>query len=190
MTEPQLIQALQQRQESAFKELVTSYQDQVYHTLLGFLQDAADAEDQSQEVFIRVFQQIGSFKGESSLRTWIYRIAVSQALDHLKMKNRKKRGRQVLGWLGFAADHAQHPAEFEHPGVKAENKEKAGILFRAVQKLPQQQQTAFLLQKLEGLSQLEIATIMETTASAVESLLSRARSNLKTMLTAYYHGKN
>jgi RNA polymerase sigma factor (sigma-70 family) len=182
----QLIQALQQRQEDAFKQLVTNYQDKVYNTILGFLQQAEDAEDLAQDVFIKVFENIHQFKGESALGTWIYRIAVTQSLDFLRKKNRKKRGGTILGFFGMGEKEHMHPQEFEHPGIKAENKEKASVLFKAVNQLPENQRTAFLLQKLEGLSQNEIADVLKTTSSAVESLLSRAKANLKKQLTEYY----
>jgi len=81
LTELQLIQALQQGQEYAFKELVTNYQDRVYHTILGFLQQAEDAEDLAQDVFIKVFENIQQFKGDAALGTWIYRLAVTQLID-------------------------------------------------------------------------------------------------------------
>lgn len=186
MSELQLIQALQQREESAFKQLVTSYQDRVYHTILGFLQQEQDAEDLAQDVFIRVFENIHQFKGESALGTWIYRIAVTQSLDFLRRKNRKKRGGTLLGFFGMGEKEYLHPQEFEHPGIKAENKEKAAVLFAAVNKLPENQRSAFLLQKLEGLSQNEIGEVLRISASAVESLLSRAKANLKKQLTEYY----
>jgi RNA polymerase sigma-70 factor (ECF subfamily) len=182
----QLIQALQQRQEDAFKLLVTNYQDRVYNTILGFLQQAEDAEDLAQDVFIKVFENIHQFKGESALGTWIYRIAVTQSLDFLRRKNRKKRGGTILGFFGVGEKEHLHPQEFDHPGVKAENKEKAAVLFKAVNELPENQRTAFLLQKLEGLSQNEIAAILKISSSAVESLLSRAKANLKKQLTEYY----
>jgi len=91
-----------------------------------------------------------------------------------------------LGFFGIGEKEQFHPTEFEHPGVKAENKEKSAILFKAVNRLPENQRTAFLLQKLEGLSQQEIAAILKTSSSAVESLLSRAKVNLKKSLTDYY----
>ena len=190
MTELQLIQALQQGQESAFKQLVTSYQDRVYHTILGFVQQAEDAEDIAQDVFIKVYEGISQFKGDAALGTWIYRIAVTQSLDFIRRKKRKKRGGKILGFLGFGDKDELHPKEFEHPGVKAENKEKAAVLFYAINLLPENQKAAFLLQKSEGMSQGEIAAVLKTSTAAVESLLSRAKANLKKQLTDYYHEKH
>jgi RNA polymerase sigma factor (sigma-70 family) len=186
LTETQLIQALQQGEESAFKLLVTNYQDRVYNTILGFLQQAEDAEDLAQDVFIKIYENIHQFKQESALGTWIYRIAVTQSLDFIRRKNRKKRGGKLLSWLGIDNEESLHPKEFEHPGVIAENKEKSTVLFKAVNTLPENQKTAFLLQKLEGLTQNEIGDILKISSGAVESLLSRAKANLKKQLTEYY----
>lgn len=189
MTELQLIHALQEGNETAFKQLVTNYRDKVYNTILGFVQQPQDAEDVAQDVFIKVYESIGQFKHESALGTWVYRIAVTQSLDFIRRKKRKKRGGTILGFFGFGEREDMHPAEFEHPGVKAENREKASVLFKAINTLPENQRSAFLLQKLEGLSQNEIAEVLKTSNSAVESLLSRAKANLKKQLTAYYYEK-
>jgi RNA polymerase sigma-70 factor (ECF subfamily) len=154
--------------------------------VLGFLQHAEDAEDLAQDVFIKVFENIHQFRGDAALGTWIYRIAVTLSLDFLRRKNRKRRGGTILGFFGNNDKQYLHPQNFDHPGVKAENKEKSAVLFEAMNRLPGNQKTAFLLQKLEGLSQNEIAAILNTTSSAVESLLSRAKANLKKQLAEYY----
>ena len=82
MNQPELIVQLQQGDESAFTKLVDEWQDMVYNTALGIVQNADDADDITQEVFIQVFQSVSSFKGESKFSTWLYRITVSKALDH------------------------------------------------------------------------------------------------------------
>lgn len=186
MTEPELIQALQQRQQAAFTILVDRYKDRLYNTILGFVQNFEDAEDIVQDVFIKVYQSIHQYKGEAKLGTWLYRIAVTHALDHLKKKNRKKRLGGILSVFGLGENEAISPGEFNHPGVIAEKKEQAAILFNAIQQLPESQKTAFVLQKVEGLKQPEIAAILKVSEGAVESLLSRAKANLKKSLQEYY----
>jgi RNA polymerase sigma-70 factor (ECF subfamily) len=79
-----------------------------------------------------------------------------------------------------------HQPDFNHPGIAAENKETAAVLFKAIRQLPEQQQIAFLLQKTENLNQADIAEVMNTSIGAVESLLQRAKSNLRKVLEAYY----
>ncbi|RYZ22249.1 MAG: RNA polymerase sigma factor [Chitinophagaceae bacterium] len=178
MTESNLIERLRQREEAAFRELVGLYQDRIYNTVLGLVQQPEDAEDLAQEVFIRVWNGIAGFKGEAALGTWIYRIAVTQALDFLRSRQRKKRGGLLAGLFGRGAEQPG-AADFFHPGVAAERREDSALLFKAIRALPEQQQAAFVLQKLEGLRQDEIAAVLNTTVSSVESLLHRAKQNLR-----------
>ena len=89
MDEQFLIEKLRQGDEAAFREIVETWKNLVYNTALGILQNAEDAEDVTQEVFVQVFESIKTFKAESKLSTWLYRITVSKALDHLRRKKRK-----------------------------------------------------------------------------------------------------
>ena len=187
MNDQQLIFALQNREEPAFRLLVETYKDRMYHTILGFIQNTEDAEDVLQDVFIKVYEHIGNFKGDSSLATWMYRICVTQSLDVIRKKGRKKRVGTVLSLLGIGHETENLAIENVHPGVLAENREQATFLFKAMQELPQNQRAAFVLQRVEGLSQQEIAEVMESSIGAVESLLSRAKQNLKKTLTSYYY---
>ena len=185
MTETDLIDRLQKGEEPAFRSLVLEHQHRVYNTVLGFLQDPADAEDVTQEVFIKVYQHIKGFKGEASLSTWIYRIAVTASLEAVRKRQRKKRGGFLVKLFG-SDDHPVELPDFYHPGVVAEQKEDSALLFKAIRQLPENQQAAFLLQKLEGLSQPEIAAVLQTSLSAVESLLHRAKSGLRKILSERY----
>lgn len=186
MNQPELIVQLQRGDETAFKKLVDEYQDMVYNTALGIVQHAEDADDITQEVFIQVHQSVGSFKGESKFSTWLYRITVSKALDHEKKKKRKKRFGYVQRLLGSQEEEQHYPVEFEHPGVQLENKERAAELFYALKLIPDNQRIAFTLHKLEGQTYQEVAEIMNTTLYAVESLMGRAKANLKKVLKKYY----
>ena len=182
MTEQELLFGLRHGEESAFKELVIQFQDKVFNTALGLLQHRTEAEDIAQEVFIQVFRSVQQFKGESLLSTWIYRITITKSLDHLRSKKRKKR----FGFLSslFRENNmpVYEPEDFNHPGVLQENKEDAAILFKIIDQLPKNQRTAFILSKVEELSYREIAAILSTTESAVDSLLQRAKQNLRKKL--------
>jgi RNA polymerase sigma factor (sigma-70 family) len=181
-----LIQRLQQGDDAAFKEIVTAWQDMVYNTALGIVQHAEDAEDIAQEVFAQVYQSIGAFKGESKLSTWLYRIAISKSMDHLRRAKRKKRFAFVRSLFGNELEADIHPPDFQHPGVLLDNKENAALLFKAIRHLPDSQRVAFTLHKLEGLSHQEISSAMNTTISSVESLLHRAKTNLRKELERFY----
>lgn len=166
----------------AFKELVEGYGQHIYNTCLGFLQDQVLAEDMTQEVFITIFRTIEQFNERSALSTWIYRIAVNKCIDYQRAQNRHKRLGNIIS-LHQTQDTEFDPSNFMHPGVLLEHKEEAQILFQALQKLPEQQKIAFTLKYVEQLSQKEIAEILEITSKAVESLLQRAKMNLRKILT-------
>ncbi len=186
MNQPELIVQLQQGDETAFKKLVDEWQDMVYNTAAGIVQHEDDADDVTQEVFIQVYQSVSSFKGESKFSTWLYRITVTKSLDHLKRKKRKKRFAFVQTLVGNSSDEVLHPTEFNHPGVLAENKEKAAALLKAMQQLPDSQRIAFTLHKVEGQKHQDIAVVMNLSVTATESLIARAKSNLRKILEEYY----
>jgi len=181
------IAKLREGNEQAFRELVDQYRDRVYNTTLGMLQNEENAEDVTQEVFIEIFRSVAWFRGDCNLSTWIYRIALQKALEHIRTSRRRKRSGILLSLFGkedqvnIAAD-----APFYHPGILLENKERATILFHAISALPVKQRTAFVLHKVEGLSQAEIAEITSTSVSAVESLIVRAKRKLRELLSDYY----
>jgi RNA polymerase sigma-70 factor (ECF subfamily) len=186
LNQPDLIVQLQQGDEAAFKKLVDEYEDMVYNTALGIVQNENDADDITQEVFIQVYRSVSSFKGDSKFSTWLYRITLGKALDHEKKKRRRKRFGFVQSLFGADGQGQAHAVEFNHPGVQMEKKEKAGELFNALNKIPDKQRIAFTLHKLEGQSYQEVAEIMNTTLYAVESLMGRAKTNLKRELKNYY----
>ena len=186
MNEWTLIEQLQKGDESAFKFIVDNWKDMVYNTALSIVQQSEDAEDVTQEVFVQVYQSIKGFKRESKFSTWLYKITLSKAMDHERRKKRKKRFGFVKTLFGEGNEAIVNPPDFNHPGVTLDNKEKAGILFKAMQSLPDNQRIAFVLNKVEGLSYQEISDVMDTTVSAVESLLHRAKTNLRKDLKNFY----
>lgn len=187
MNQPEVLtDQLKDGDPGAFANMVRLYQDMVYNTALGMVQNTADADDITQEVFVQVFNSIKDFKGESKLSTWIYRITISKTLDHERRKKRKKRFGFVQSLFSSSEDEAEHPAEFNHPGVLLEKKESAAALFSALKKLPAKQRTVFTLHKIEGQSYHEIATILNTSLYAVESVMKRAKENLRKSLNEFY----
>ncbi len=87
--ETELIESLKKKDRAAFKSVVETWQDMVYNTAIGILQNAEDAEDVTQETFMQAFESVSSFKGESKFSTWLYRITVSKAMDHIRKKKEK-----------------------------------------------------------------------------------------------------
>ena len=185
--ETDLIERLTAGDESAFKSLFDLYKSKIYNTAAGFLTNESEAEDITQEVFIQVFKSIRHFKENSKLSTWIYRITISKCLDLLRKKKVKKRFAFITEIFEKENDDGKEPfVNYEHPGIDAENRELSKILFREIDKLPENQRIAFVLNKVEQLSYVEISEVMGATVSAVESLISRAKVNLKKRLEKYY----
>ena len=170
--------------ELSFADIVNSRQRLVYNTALGIVQNENDAEDVTQDVFLKVYEKLDAFRNEANLSTWIYRITVTTALDFEKQKRRQKRG----GLLKrvFGAEDADALPDFNHPGVAIDKKEDARVLFKAIQKLPENQRVAFLLHKTEGLTNNEVAAVLNISLQAAESLQVRAKNSLRQYLRAYY----
>lgn len=182
MNEQLLIEKLRAGDQAAFRDMVEARQGLVYNTVISFVHHPEDAEDVTQEVFIKVFESIGQFKGESAFTTWLYRIAVTSALEFLRKKSRKKRSGLITRLFGDANTPLEDPPDFVHPGVKLDQRENARLLFEAMRSLPENQRIAFTLHKVEGLSYQEVASVMGVSVSAVESLLHRSKQNLKKTL--------
>jgi len=184
LSHPDIIARLKQGDTAVFSEVVNEWQDMVYNTAISIVQSEPDAEDITQEVFVQLHESLASLRGEAMLSTWLYRVTINKALDNEKKKNRQKRGGLLKAF--FITNENEEPGHFEHPGVLAENKEKATVLFNALKKLPDSQRIAFILHKIEGRSYNEIAEITGNTLMAVESLLARAKKNLKKILRTWY----
>ena len=181
-----MIQGLKDQRPIALREFLERYQERVYNTALSFVNDSSDAEELAQDVFLTVWSSISGFKGESALSTWVYRITVSKSLDLIRSRKSKKRFAFLSSLSSIRKEIKYHPVNWVHPGILQENKEKAAYLFTAIDQLPDNQKIAFTLSKLEQLSQKEIAEVMQINEGAVESLLQRAKQNLRKYLENIY----
>ncbi|UXP33954.1 RNA polymerase sigma factor [Reichenbachiella agarivorans] len=180
MEDTLLIDQLVQQNTAAFKVLFDTYAKMVYNTCLNFLQVQEDAEEVTQDVFMEINAQIHHFEGKSSLKTWIYRIACNKSLEHLRKAKRKKR----FAFFVSVDDHeVQGDLLIDHPGIEAENLDKATLIQKELHGLAENQRTAFTLYHMEGLTYKEISEIMDLSLSSVESLMFRAKTNLKKKLS-------
>ncbi len=170
-----------------FRQLFDANSRKVFNIALNLVQSIEDAEDITQDVFIEVHRSLPQFEEKSDVSTWIYRIAVNKSLDFLRSKKRKKRFAFFTTLFHSESGEPLHEvSHFEHPGAMLENKEQTKILMSAVDSLPENQKTAFVLSKIEGLPQKQIALIMRLSGKAVEALLQRAKWNLKKSLEIYF----
>ena len=187
MTKLSFIQSIKNNEPESFRKLVLNYQDMIVNTCYGFVKNHTDAEDVAQEVFIEVYRSINKFREDAKLSTWLYRIAVNKSIDFLRKKKRKS-------WLGsiqsmFGSEEKLMVIEDNYqpnPQQTLEQNERKLVLENAIDKLVQNQKSVFILHKYEGLSYKEIAEIMNVSLSSVESLMHRAKKNLKKLLYNYY----
>jgi RNA polymerase sigma-70 factor (ECF subfamily) len=178
-----LIQRCAARDEDACAELVRDHQRMVYQLSLNLLGDHNEALDLSQEVFLRVFRTIHSFRGQSALRTWIYRIVVNQARNRQRWWRRRHRGQQV-SLDDHLRDHGDVPGTnaLDSPDRLLGRKELAERIRAALDRLPFDQKTALVLREIDGLSYEEIGFSLGVAVGTVKSRLARAREALRTQL--------
>lgn len=170
--------------EDIFKEIVDDYKLMVTNTCYGFVHSFEDADDLAQEVFIEVWNKLEFFRGESKISTWIYRIAVNKSLNYLR-QNKRNTVICALESIKDSIFNSGPDTSFEEIEDK---KAKIKIIQKAIAKLPERQKSTFVLFHYEGLNYSEIAEITNSTVSSVESLLFRARTNLKKYLKDFnYH---
>ncbi|HZJ73763.1 MAG TPA: sigma-70 family RNA polymerase sigma factor [Perlabentimonas sp.] len=187
MTDNELINdILEHNSQKAFEEIVNRYQALVTKTCRGFVHSYADAEDIAQEVFIEVYQSLSKFRGESKFSTWVYRIAVNKSLNHIRKQQKHKTLRRIED-IFAPKDEMSKPRDIEdHYSPRADDRieqdENKKMLRNAINRLPKNQRTAFVLNKYQDLAYKEIAEVMELTLSSVESLLFRAKRNLQSHL--------
>lgn len=173
--------------QDSFRKIYFEHRVLVYNLALHYALNIEDAEEITQDVFVKVHESYEKFDNRSSLKTWIYRITVNQSLDFIKRRDSKKRF-FIFGRKSTSEREYFNLSNFEHPGAELENKEQNALLFSVIEQLPETQRTAFLLSKLEGLGNPEIAAIMETSVGAVESLLVRAKKSLQEKLDGKFEG--
>lgn len=186
--EAQLVMELQAGSDAAFDYLVTYYHAGVYNLVYGILADAADAADVTQDVFLRVFRGIRGFRGGSSLKTWLYRVSVRQALNHRRWCWRHHRQQ-----ISIDAEEDGRNAAMELPDDEATpfdqlaTREMQSTVRRALASVPPIFRSAVILRDLEGLSYEEIAEILEVSVGTVKSRILRGRRTLKEILDPVLH---
>jgi RNA polymerase sigma-70 factor, ECF subfamily len=181
------INALKAGDRAEFASLVETYSTQIYRLALKILNDAQDAEDVLQETFIKALRSLPSFEGRSSLSTWLYRIAVNEAL----MLVRKRRPGQVsIEAEKEDSDGEEEPVEIVDwcclPEGELVNSEATRFLDEAIQKLSPALRAVFVLRDIEGLSVKETADALGLTEATVKTRLLRARLKLREELSEYY----
>jgi RNA polymerase sigma-70 factor (ECF subfamily) len=177
--EAALIERCVSGDEAACADLVTAHQRTVFNLAFHLLGDRDEALDVSQEVFLRVFRTLSRFRGQSALRTWIYRIVVNQVRNRQRWWRRRRRADLIS-----LDDHLKRCGEIEAtrevlPDRLLASKETAGRIWAAMEQLPFDQRTALVLREVDGLRYEEIAFTLNVAVGTVKSRLTRARQALR-----------
>jgi RNA polymerase sigma-70 factor (ECF subfamily) len=191
LRESRLIRRLKQRDETAFREMIKTYQSEVFNLVFRMLGNRAEAEDLAQEIFVTVFKSIDGFRSESKFSTWLYRIAINTCKNRYKYLSRRKYHatrsleqtpeRQALE---PTAENSALPlqAQISQPDKMLEGLQLEQAIQQAIASLEQEQRTLVVLRDIQGLSYQEIATITQLPEGTVKSRLHRARMELKDRL--------
>jgi RNA polymerase sigma-70 factor (ECF subfamily) len=186
--EAEFVNELQAGSDAAFDWLVTYYHASVYNLAYGILSDAADAADVTQEVFLCAFKGIRGFRRGSSLKTWLYRISVRQALNHRRWCWRHHRDQVSIDAGPEESDLSMHLTDAEpNPFEQFAARETQAVVRKALASVPATFRSAVILRDLEGLSYEEIAEIMEVSVGTVKSRILRGRRLLREALDPLLH---
>ena len=183
MDDTHLMARLKSGDEAAFKMLVDRHYANIFRLCHRYVQRQEDAEELAQDVFIRLYKAADSYEHRAKLTTYLYRIAVNLSLNRIRDRKRKR-------WtsLEFLRENAgQEPAgpARDNPEFQLELSEKQRIVRQAIDGLPENQRTAVILRRYNGMSYEEIAEVMRCSVSAVEARLHRAKLNLRKRLQKY-----
>ena len=181
--ESELVNELQAGSEAAFDWLVTHYHAPVFNLILGMLGDPTDAADGTQEVFLKAFKGIRNFRQGSSLKTWLYRIAIREALNHRRWF---KRHLQKNVSIDAEPEEGHAKLEIEDmsatPYERLASREIQAVVQDALNEIPEVFRSAVILRDLEGLSYEEVAEVLECSVGTVKSRILRGRRALKELL--------
>ena len=175
MDDFELIHRILAGNQSDFSILIHKYETNVFRTAIGFLHNKEDAEEITQDVFVKVYQSLSSYNGKAAFSTWLYRITVNSSLNYLRKKKRK-------GFWVSLSELVQLPSKDKQPETIITERSEQTIIQQAMDSLPDKQRQAFVLSKYEELPQRQVAEIMQISEGAVEQLIQRAKNNLKNKL--------
>ena len=182
--EQELVTRAQNGDTEAFNPLVYKYQQKIYNLIYRKVRDRETAKDLCQEVFLKAWQALPNFKGQSVFYSWLYQIAVNRSIDFLRKRNRHN----TLGFeeLPQNADDTLRMTEMQPaPCVLLERKELEHIIRKAIQQLPHSQRSAFYLRHWEGLPIKEIASRLNKSENTIKTYLYHARRKLRSLLLPY-----
>lgn len=180
-TDEILVERSQRGDREAFEELVRRHAERLYAVVVRFVADGEEAEEVTQEAFLRAWRSIGRFRGQSQFFTWLYRIGINEA------KRRASR-RPPAGFFSSSDEDpmSETPDWSEAPQPRLEQSDLRGALERAIRQLPMRYRAAVILRDVEGLSTREAAEVLDLSEAALKSRLHRARLAVRRSLDDYF----
>ena len=188
LSDRELVDRFRSGEKDVLSELLKRYNSRIYRLAYGILRNPQDAEEVIQEVFLRLFQKLGSFKGESSFSSWLYRVAINTTY----MKLREKRGPDTvpLEVVGkFMEEQAEKHGPVDWTGMPDDElltEEALKLISDAIEQLPEDFKTVLILRDVDGLSTEEVGELLGLSPPAVKSRLHRARLFLRKKLMSFY----
>ena len=182
MTDRELVEKAKQGDQSAFEQLVLDNQNKIYALALRLVDDREEAADLAQEAFVKAWQGLGSFQGESSFATWVYRLTTNVCIDHLRKKKRREGVEPAVSLDDENSGWAEPADRASDPQQVLEQSERGQALARGLAKLPDWQRRVLVLRELSGLSYQEIGAALDIDLGTVKSRIARARLNLRKIL--------
>jgi RNA polymerase sigma-70 factor (ECF subfamily) len=171
-----LVERVQRGDKAAFDLLVAKYQRKIFRLLSRLIRDAAEVEDVAQEAFIKAYRALPNFRGDSAFYTWLYRIAINTAKNHLVSQGRRAPTTTEADIEEAETfDDGEHLRDLNTPDSMLLSKQVAEAVNRAIDQLPEDLRTAIVLREIEGLSYEEIAESMNCPIGTVRSRIFRAR---------------
>ncbi|MGD1984365.1 MAG: RNA polymerase sigma factor RpoE [Chromatiaceae bacterium] len=183
-----LVERVQQGDKKAFDVLVLKYQHKVANLISRYIRDQAEVADVTQEAFIKAYRALPKFRGDSAFYTWLYRVAINTAKNHLAAQARRPPSDDIEAETAEQMDMGGALKEGDTPERLALQREIAETVQRAVDDLPEDLRTAITLRELEGLSYDEIAQAMECPIGTVRSRIFRAREAIDARLKPLLKG--
>jgi RNA polymerase sigma-70 factor (ECF subfamily) len=182
-----LMMLFQDGNDEAFAQLVRRNQHKVFAVIFRFLRNRAEAEDLTQEVFLRVYRTAARYEPTARFSTWLYSIATNISRNAIRSRSRLRTSPLEIRSDDDEGFHRDLPdTTSPQPQTAMDKQEQDKAVMEAIDQLPEQQKVAIILNKYEDLCYEDVAAVLDCSVMAVKSLLSRARSNLKTKLMPYF----
>jgi RNA polymerase sigma-70 factor (ECF subfamily) len=183
VTDAELVKRVQEGDKRAFDLLVMKYQQRIIHLISRYVSDHHGAQDVAQEAFIKAYRGLKNFRGDSAFYTWMYRIAINTAKNHLASNSRKNPDYAVDAQDAEQYEGESGLKEYATPERELMREEVQDTVTRAIENLPDDLKTAITLREIEGMSYEEIAEVMECPIGTVRSRIFRAREAIDKRLS-------